>query len=122
MSVFLYGLAVVSLFLADPRRAPEVATGQKCPALDPATPALRVFVDPRTGRIRPPAVGEARKLFAVPSRDARTYPVVLLPDGTKIVDLDDAFMNYVYVERAPDGSVRSRCVTEGSNQAASPSP
>ena len=114
MSVFLYGLSVVALLLADPARSPQAPAGENCPAIDHPLPALRVFVDPRTRKIRPWEAGEAEKLFTVPSRDARVYPVVVLPDGTKIVELDDAFMNYVVIERSPDGSVRSRCVTEGS--------
>jgi len=122
MSVFLYGLAVVCLFLADPGRAPQVATGEKCPAIDRPSPALRVFVDPRTRTIRPPEAGETVKLFAVPVRDSWAYPVVVLPDGTKIVDLDDAFMNYVTVQRASDGSARWHCVSPGSDAAGRPSP
>jgi hypothetical protein len=122
MSVFLYGLAVVALLLTGSASTPEVANGENCPAIDHPPPALRVFVDRRTGKIRPPEAGEAAKLFAVAAREARTYQVVVLPDGTKIVELDDAFMNYFVIERAPDGSVHSRCVTEGSGAAARPVP
>ena len=122
MSVFLCGLSVVALLLTGSAPTPEVARAEKCPAIDHPAPALRVFVDSRTGKIRPPEAGEAAKLFSVPARDARTYPVVVLPDGTKIVELDDALMNYVVIERAPDGSVHSRCVTEGSQADTTPCP
>jgi hypothetical protein len=122
MSALLHGLSVIALILADPSSSRQATADAVCPAIDPPTPALRVFADPNTRRIRPPEAGEAAKLFAVPARDARTYPVVVLPDGTKIVELDDAFMNYVVIERAGDGSVRSRCVTERSGPAGRPAP
>jgi hypothetical protein len=111
MSALLHVLSVIALLLADPSSSRQATAGAVCPAIDPPTPALRVFADPNTRRIRPPEPGEAAKLFAVAAREARTYPVVVLPDGTKIV-----------IERAPDGSVHSRCVTEGSGAAARPVP
>jgi hypothetical protein len=122
MSALLHVLSVIALLLADPSSSRQATAGAVCPAIDPPTPALRVFADPNTRRIRPPEPGEAAKLFAVAAREARTYPVVVLPDGTKIVELDDAFMNYFVIERAPDGSVHSRCVNEGSGAAARPVP
>ena len=95
---------------------PAAAT---CPAIDPIRPraaGLRVFLDRRTGRIRPPTLAEIRELAEARGRAAEylePIEVVVEPDGTRRVDLKGAFEAQVVVRRRPDGSLETRCLTGG---------
>ncbi len=85
-----------------------------CPAIDPpAAPAgVRAFIDPATGKLRPPRTEEKRQLVSTArGRSSRTYEVVVRPDGTRLVQLDDAFSMSVVATTGPDGALRYRCVT-----------
>ena len=90
-----------------------------CPAADPIAPrapGLRVFLDRRTGRIRPPTLAEIRALAEVSGRSVEhlePIEVVVYPDGTRRVDLKGAFEAQVRIRRRPDGSLEARCVTGG---------
>jgi hypothetical protein len=121
------GLAAAGLF------AGSTAGGVDCPAIDPAPPAarpcpavdtvaragpagLRVFLDRRTGRIRPPTPEEARALFEGGGTGAAhlvPIEVVTHPDGMRSVDLKGAFSHRLTLRRNPDGSVSAVCRPNG---------
>jgi len=87
-----------------------------CPAIDPPAAAaspgrgIRVSVDPATGKIRRPT-SEERRRIALSSRDrsGRTYEVLVRPDGTRIVKLDETFLMSVVATRNPDGTISYSC-------------
>jgi hypothetical protein len=88
-----------------------------CPAIDPVRPApragLRVFLDRRTGRVRPPTPEEARALVESAGRGVEylePLEIVVSPDGMRSVDLKGAFEARIEVRRNPDGSISERCV------------
>jgi len=88
-----------------------------CPAIDPpAVPVaagIRAFIDPVTGKLRPAKPEEKRKIAAAGrDRSARTYELVVLPDGTRVVELDDAFLMSVVATKQPDGTLSYRCRTQ----------
>ena len=95
---------------------PGPAAPETCPAIDPPAAAVsagvRAFVDPATGKLRPPTAEERRQLAAAADRSARTYEVVVRPDGTRIVELDDAFFMSVVATKRPDGALQFRCLTQ----------
>ncbi len=86
-----------------------------CPAIDPPpAPAggVRAFVDPATGKLGPPTAAQKRQTVR-PARDraSRTYEVVVRPDGSRLVELDDTFFMSVVATTGADGAVRYRCVS-----------
>lgn len=99
-----------------------------CPAIDvPApvssAPRVRAFVDPVTGKLREPTADELRELAEArwKSRAAqapRVFEVVTHPDGMKTVDLGDAFLMDVRIERLPDGTMQTTCVPHATATAA----
>jgi hypothetical protein len=101
--------------------------GPRRPAIDPApapaAPRVRVFVDPATGKLREPTVDELRELAEArwKSRAAqapRVFEVVTHPDGMKSVDLGDAFLFDLRIEKLPDGSRKTSCVPHATPPAA----
>jgi len=110
-AVFLSGFALAFIAQADD------AQTSTCPAIDPpavttARP-LRVFRDPVTGKLRPPTREELERLRdaqALEPKTARAFTTVVRPDGTKIVNLGDAFLFNVIAKREPDGSTKLECV------------
>jgi hypothetical protein len=91
-----------------------------CPAIDPVTPVrragLRIFLDRRTGRVRPPTPEEARALFETGGRSVEylePLEVVVSPDGMRSIDLKGAFESRLEVRRRPDGSLDVQCRTGG---------
>jgi hypothetical protein len=108
------GLAVAAAGLASPSPAPP----ESCPPIDPpavapARAGVRAFIDPATGKIRPATPEERRKIAAAAPRDrsGRTYEIQIRPDGTRIVELDDAFLMSVVATANPDGTTSYRCRT-----------
>jgi hypothetical protein len=95
---------------------PSAPSPDSCPAIDPPATAaspergIRVFVDPATGRLRRPTPEERRRI-ALSSRDrsGRTYEVMVRPDGTRIVKLDETFLMSVVATRNPDGTMSYSC-------------
>jgi hypothetical protein len=94
-----------------------------CPAIDPvAKPSsggLRIFLDRRTGRVRPPTLAEARALVEAGGRGVEylePLEVVVSPDGMRSVDLKGAFEYRLEMRRAPDGTLRARCVPADSGE------
>lgn len=114
------GLATLSLVVAV--AAPTAATAREkpsevCPAIDaPVTaPRLHVFVDPATGRPRPPTAEELRRLAeerlaARANAPPRVFTVITHANGMKSVDLGDAFLFDLRVVRQPDGTTRLECL------------
>jgi hypothetical protein len=87
----------------------------KTAAAAPAAPGAANMVvtrDPETGELRNATAEERAKLFA--NRAPQAAPVaprvVVLPDGTKMVELGEESMNYAVATKAPDGSVKQSCV------------
>lgn len=99
----------------------------RCPAIDPApvpaSPRVRAFVDPATGKLREPRPDELRQLAEerLKSRAAQAphvFEIVTHPDGMKSVDLGDAFLFDVRIEKLPDGSTKTVCVPHATPAAA----
>jgi hypothetical protein len=97
--------------------AAQEKRAEVCPAIDVPAPVsrLRVFVDPATGRLREPTADELRqlaeaRLAARRATAPRAFEVVTHPDGMKSVDLGDAFLFDVRIERLPDGTTKLECV------------
>lgn len=120
-------LAAVSAFFAislsvyaaepAPRVCPPDASDVDAPAL--TAPGVRAFVDPATGKRRAPTVAELRRIAEqrLQTRRAKVSALVVETHagGMKSVDLGDAFLMDVVVEKAPDGEARMHCVP-GSGQ------
>ena len=121
-AVFVSAFALA--FIAEGDDAPTPT----CPAIDPPAAAaarpLRVFRDPVTGKLRPPTSEELERLReaqALEPKTARVFTTVVRPDGTKVVDLGDAFLFSVVAKREPDGSTQFACVpSRGEPGAAAP--
>ena len=115
LRIFCAGLALAVAAAARPALASDT---DGCPAIDPPvvfvpSAGVRVFIDPVTGKIRPPSSAERQAIARANARDrsARTYALRIRPDGTRIVELDDAFLMSVMATAGPDGKVSYRCVT-----------
>jgi hypothetical protein len=82
----------------------------KAPA--PGTANMVVTKDPETGELRPATAAEREKLFAgrAPQAAPVAPRVVVLPDGTRMVELGEDTMNYAIATKAPDGSIKQSCV------------
>ncbi len=105
-----------------PRDCPAIdppATVRVCPAVDPVRPAgagLRIFLDRRNGRVRPPTPEEARALVESGGRGVEylePFEIVVSPDGMRSVNLKGAFQASIEMRREPDGSLRTRCAPAG---------
>ncbi len=111
-SCLVLAAAIPAASSALPGRAPAAT----CPAIDipaPVARGVRAFIDPVTGKLRPATPEERRRITdAGRDRSARTYEIVVLPDGTRIVELDDAFLMSVVATKKPDGTLSYRCRTE----------
>lgn len=112
--------------LSLPLPAAEPSTAV-CPAIDTpspttALPRLRVFIDPATGKRRAPTAEELRRIAEERLRSraeaARVFDVIVYPDGMKTVDLGDAFLFDLVLEKVPDGSSRYRCAPHVARPAA----
>lgn len=69
--------------------------------------------DPETGAIGPPSAEQRRILLsegAARDRSGSDLEVIRLPDGTRLVHLDDRFMEYSVARRDPGGRIRMGCV------------
>jgi hypothetical protein len=78
----------------------------------PAQAGWRVFVDPRTGALREPTREEALELSRASAQRPGgfvVFEVVTHPDGTRSVDLRDAFEAQLVARRNPDGSISMEC-------------
>ena len=123
----LAAVLVSAFALAFIARADDAPTST-CPAIDPPAAAaarpLRVFRDPVTGKLRPPTSEELERLRetqALQPKAARVFTTVVRPDGTKVVDLGDAFLFSVIAKRESDGSTQFACVPSRGETAVAPS-
>jgi len=114
---FLIPLSLASsLALAQPAPPPEKKAAPACEG--PAAPAsgLVVFIDPVTGKIRPPEPSEIGALTAPPAAAAvpAVEPPLLMkagPGGAVGVVLDSRFESFMVVTKTPDGKLAMECVT-----------
>jgi hypothetical protein len=111
------GVVLVAAVPAAASALPVPQPAESCPAIDPpAVPVpagIRAFIDPVTGKLRPAKPEEKRKIAAAGrDRSARTYQLVILPDGTRIVELDDAFLMSVVATKQSNGTLSYRCRTQ----------
>jgi hypothetical protein len=111
------GFVLVPAVPAAASALPVPAPAESCPAIDPpavsVAAGIRAFIDPVTGKLRPATPEEKRKIAAAGrDRSARTYELVVLPDGTRVVELDDAFLMSVVATKQPDGRLSYRCRTQ----------
>jgi hypothetical protein len=120
--VFLWSAAGSGLDFSDLEPASSGTAAVVCPAIDPVRApvdaGLRVFLDRRTGRIRPPTLEEVRALGEAAAKGRRVeylepIEVFARPDGSWSVDLKGAFEAQVVVRRRPDGTFETRCLTGG---------
>jgi hypothetical protein len=112
-------LAATVLLSAHGVRATEPAP-RVCPAIDTpasiaAAPGMRAFVDPATGKLREPTADELRQLAerrlkARTTAAPREFVVVTHPNGMQTVELGDAFLFDVRMEKHPDGTTTIECV------------
>lgn len=103
--------------IVPPASAPPAA--RKPASTDPGSrPArVRVFVDPRTGLWWEPGGSQA-----LAPAGLMAFEVLVHPDGTRSVDLQDAFTVNAVVRRNPDGSTSFACVPGVPAETTSPPP
>ena len=108
---------------------PAASPASSCPAIDPpaavSAPRVRAFIDPATGRLRPPTADELRRIAEerLATRAGAPPPVFVVvehPDGMKSVDLGDAFLFDVKVETRENGTSRIVCVPPSGHPANPP--
>ncbi len=81
-------------------------------ASKPAAGAANMVVtkDPVTGELRPATPAEREKLLGRRPLVSAEHRVVTLPDGSQMVEMTDADMNYAVARKNPDGTITSACV------------
>jgi hypothetical protein len=99
-------------------QAPD-APAAKAVKPEPVGAANMVVVrDPETGEIRNATAAERERLLGRRPQAAAAAPrVVVLPDGTEMVELGEDSMSYAVARRNPDGTLTQTCV-EGPEAAA----
>jgi hypothetical protein len=94
---------------------PATAAGKQAPAdSSSAAGAANMVVtrDAETGELRNATADERAKLFAgrAPQAAPVAPRVVILPDGTEMMELGEDTMSYAVAAKAPDGSIKQSCV------------
>jgi hypothetical protein len=78
---------------------------------------VQVAIDPATGKLQPPTADEAASLAAglqrMLSRETDGLQVIILPDGTQMVSLDDTFQDVAIATKGKRGNTTLRCVNDG---------
>jgi len=89
-----------------PRR-PEAKKAVKKTAPKPAAGSANLIVtkDAETGELRPATAAEREKLLGRQPLVAPEHKVVMLPDGSVMVELGEADMSYAVATKSPDGSL-----------------
>ena len=114
-------LLAASLASAQVYKAPEsdVEAKSKAPVtLAPesvAVPsAMRVFIDPATGKIRQPTAEEQQEFSRSIDRQlqssGKTMTIKTTASGMRMMELDESFMNYSVVRVNADGTLSESCV------------
>ena len=87
-----------------------------CPAIDApalAAPSARAFIDPATGKRRAPTAAELRRIAEQRLQARRAKIATLVVEthagGMKSVDLGDAFLMEVVLDKGTDGAARMDC-------------
>jgi hypothetical protein len=107
---------------------PATETTVQTPAAPPAeaaapahAEAIRVFIDPQTGRLRPPTPEEARQMGELmrqmTSRSTEGLEQVRHPDGSVSVDLQGRFRHVAIGARTAGGPLVFDCVTDAEQAA-----
>ncbi len=113
-------LFVISLCVYAAEPAPPFCPPVDAPAL--AAPGVRAFTDPVTGKRRAPTAAELRQIAEerLQTRRAKISALVVETHsgGMKSVDLGDAFLMEVVLEKGPDGKSRTRCAPASGRAAA----
>jgi hypothetical protein len=99
-------------------------------AASTAPHAMKIAIDPETGRMGPPTPAQAAELenaagtprAAVDDDPARGIRIRTLPDGTKVADLDERFMESALAVRGADGKLHFECVHGAAGTAVVPAP
>ncbi len=85
-------------------------------ATPPVAAAMRVAIDPETGRLGLPSAEQLERLRAAQPSSATSLPPALverrMPDGSYMVDLRDQFMSDFVVVMGADGRLRVACTDE----------
>lgn len=97
-----------------PKQAVKKIAKKPATSKTPAPGAANMVVtkDLETGELRPATAAEREKLFAgrAPRASGVAPRVIVLPDGTEMVELGEETMNYAIATKAPDGSIKQSCV------------
>lgn len=97
-----------------PKEAAKKIAKKPAASKTPAPGAANMVVtrDPETGELRNATAAERTKLFAgrTPQASGIAPRVIVLPDGTEMVELGEDSMNYALATKTPDGSVKQSCV------------
>jgi hypothetical protein len=97
-----------------PKEAAKKIAKKPAALKTPAPGAANMVVtrDPETGELRNATAAERAKLFAgrAPQAAPAAPRVVILPNGTEMVELGEDTMNYAIATKAPDGSIKQSCV------------
>ena len=119
--VLVASLALPAFAEEPPKAAPKDASpvpqsggaSPECPAptAAPGKANMVVAKDPETGRLRPATAAEREKLLGrKPLVAPEQRPVVVLPDGSLMVELGPEDMSYAVAKKNPDGSISQSCV------------
>lgn len=95
------------------KHAAKTAPAAEATAKPSAPGAANMVVtrDPETGELRNATPEEREKLLGRRPQVAPAAPrVVILPDGTEMVELGEENMSYAVVRRNPDGTLTRTCV------------
>jgi hypothetical protein len=119
---FVVSSSFASLLLAQEPPLPAAKTAAPPGAAAAPAKGLVVFVDPVTGKIRPPEPGEVGALTAPPPQAAPALEPPLEmrfgPGGAVGLVLDSRYESFMVVTKKPDGSLAMSCVTDGRKAAA----
>jgi hypothetical protein len=96
------------------KTAPAAAAAKPAATAPLASGAGNMVVtrDPETGELRNATAKEREKLLGSrpPQASVAAPRVVILPDGTEMVELGEENMSYAVVRRNPDGTLTKTCV------------
>jgi hypothetical protein len=90
-------------------RHPVVWTPARAAAASLVPASVRVARDPESGALVAPDAAQSRALAATPRRELEPLQVVVLSDGSLMIDLKERFMWDFAVVRGPDGRLRVAC-------------